>query len=41
GAGPSADQDGWLVLNSGLNVQDGTGTAEGLLDHACRLADNP
>lgn len=39
GAGPSADQDGWLVLNSGMDVQDGTGTAEGLLDHACRLAD--
>jgi CDP-diacylglycerol pyrophosphatase len=39
GAGPSADQDGWLVLNSGLDVDNGTGTAEGLLDHACRLAD--
>jgi CDP-diacylglycerol pyrophosphatase len=39
GAGPSTDQDGWLVLNSGLDVDNGTGTAEGLLDHACRLAD--
>jgi len=27
------------VLNSGLDVDNGTGTAEGLLDHACRLAD--
>jgi CDP-diacylglycerol pyrophosphatase len=39
GAGPSVDQDGWLVLNSGLDVDNGTGTAEGLLDHACKLAD--
>jgi len=39
GAGPSADQDGWLVVNSGMDVDGGTGTAEGLLDHACRLAD--
>jgi CDP-diacylglycerol pyrophosphatase len=39
GAGPSADQDGWLVLNSGLDVDNGTGTAEGLLDHECHLAD--
>jgi CDP-diacylglycerol pyrophosphatase len=39
GAGPSTDQDGWLVLNSGLDVDNGTGTAEGLLDHKCKLAD--
>ncbi|MGF6724303.1 CDP-diacylglycerol pyrophosphatase [Paraburkholderia sp. GAS41] len=39
GAGPSVDQEGWLVLNSGLDVENGSGTAEGLLDHACRLAD--
>jgi CDP-diacylglycerol pyrophosphatase len=38
-AGPSGDKDGWLVLNSGLDVDNGTGTAEGLLDHACHLAD--
>ncbi len=38
GAGPSVDQDGWLVLNSGLDIDNGTGTAEGLLDHACHLA---
>ena len=39
GAGPSTDQDGWLVLNSGLDVENGTGTAEDLLDHSCRLAE--
>ncbi|WP_144141513.1 CDP-diacylglycerol diphosphatase [Paraburkholderia sp. BCC1884] len=39
GAGPSATQDGWLIVNSGIDVNDGSGTAEGLLDHACRVAD--
>jgi len=39
GAGPSIDQDGWLVVNSGMDVDNGTGTAESLLDHACHLAD--
>lgn len=39
GAGPSAEKDGWLVLNSSLDADDGSGTAEGLLDHACRVAD--
>jgi CDP-diacylglycerol pyrophosphatase len=39
GAGPSPEQDGWLVVNSGLDVNDGTGTAEGLLDHHCLLAE--
>lgn len=39
GAGPSAQQDGWLVVNSGMEVDNGSGTAEGLLDHRCRLAD--
>ena len=39
GAGPSTDQNGWLVLNSSLDVENGTGTAEGLLDHECHLAD--
>ena len=38
GAGPDADRYGWLVINSGRDVEDGTGTAEGLLDHACRVA---
>ncbi|MEM5329434.1 CDP-diacylglycerol diphosphatase [Paraburkholderia sp. JHI2823] len=38
GAGPDAQRDGWLVVNSGLDVDDGTGTAEGLLDHSCSLA---
>lgn len=39
GAGPSAETDGWLILNSGTQVDDGSGTAEGLMDHACRVAD--
>jgi CDP-diacylglycerol pyrophosphatase len=39
GAGPSAERDGWLIVNSGIDVDGGTGTAEGLLDHACRVAD--
>lgn len=39
GAGPSAKQDGWLIVNSGLDIDNGSGTAEGLLDHACRVAD--
>jgi CDP-diacylglycerol pyrophosphatase len=39
GAGPSASTDGWLILNSGTDVDDGSGTAEGLMDHACRVAD--
>ncbi|CAM2183985.1 CDP-diacylglycerol pyrophosphatase [Paraburkholderia sacchari] len=38
GAGPDTARDGWLVVNSGLDVEDGTGTAEGLLDHSCALA---
>ncbi|MFC6138952.1 CDP-diacylglycerol diphosphatase [Paraburkholderia silvatlantica] len=38
GAGPDAGRDGWLVVNSGLDVDGGTGTAEGLLDHSCSLA---
>jgi CDP-diacylglycerol pyrophosphatase len=41
GAGPDADRDGWLIVNSGTEVGDGSGTAEGLLDHACRVADAP
>lgn len=38
GAGADADRDGWLIVNSARDVESGTGTAEGLLDHACRLA---
>jgi len=38
GAGPDASRDGWLVVNSASDVEGGTGTAEGLLDHACKLA---
>jgi CDP-diacylglycerol pyrophosphatase len=38
GAGPDTARDGWLVVNSGLDVDGGTGTAEGLLDHSCALA---
>lgn len=37
GAGADAKRDGWLIVNSGLDVEGGTGTAEGLLDHRCDL----
>ncbi|WP_442793656.1 CDP-diacylglycerol diphosphatase [Paraburkholderia sp. ZP32-5] len=40
GAGASANTDGWLIVNSGLDVDNGSGTAEGLLDHACKVADD-
>jgi CDP-diacylglycerol pyrophosphatase len=40
GAGPSAEKDGWLVVNSSLDTDKGSGTAEGLQDHACRVADH-
>jgi CDP-diacylglycerol pyrophosphatase len=39
GAGPSASEDGWLIVNSDIDLKNGSGTAEGLLDHACRVAD--
>lgn len=39
GAGQSGGTAGWLIVNSGMDIDHGTGTAEGLLDHACRLAD--
>ncbi|WP_085489924.1 CDP-diacylglycerol diphosphatase [Paraburkholderia susongensis] len=39
GAGPSAATDGWLIVNSSIDVESGSGTAEGLLDHACRVAE--
>jgi CDP-diacylglycerol pyrophosphatase len=38
GAGPDAARDGWLIVHSGMDMDGGTGTAEGLLDHACRIA---
>ncbi|WP_321815115.1 MULTISPECIES: CDP-diacylglycerol diphosphatase [unclassified Paraburkholderia] len=41
GAGPDTARDGWLIVNSAQDVDGGTGTAEGLLDHACALAKAP
>lgn len=38
GAGRDAARDGWLIVNSARDIEGGTGTAEGLLDHACKLA---
>jgi CDP-diacylglycerol pyrophosphatase len=38
GAGSDTARDGWLIVNSGRDVEGGTGTAEGLLDHACGVA---
>jgi CDP-diacylglycerol pyrophosphatase len=38
GAGPSASSDGWLIVNSGLDLDAGSGSAEPLLDHNCQLA---
>jgi CDP-diacylglycerol pyrophosphatase len=38
GAGPDTARYGWLIVNSGRDVDGGTGTAEGLLDHACGVA---
>jgi len=35
GAGPSAEQAGWLIVNSSLDTDGGTGSAEILLDHRC------
>lgn len=40
GAGASASDDGWLILNSATDVEDGTGSAEELLDHRCEAARN-
>jgi CDP-diacylglycerol pyrophosphatase len=36
GAGRS-DDDGWLIVNSGLELENGSGTAEPLLDHQCMI----
>ena len=38
GAGPSAADSGWFVVNSGLDIDGGTGSAEVLLDHECDAA---
>jgi CDP-diacylglycerol pyrophosphatase len=38
GAGSDTGRYGWLIVNSGRDVDGGTGTAEGLLDHACGVA---
>ncbi|MEA3118333.1 MAG: CDP-diacylglycerol pyrophosphatase [Paraburkholderia sp.] len=38
GAGPSAMRDGWLIVNSGTDLDGGTGSAEVLLDHQCAVA---
>ncbi|MGN6666976.1 MAG: CDP-diacylglycerol diphosphatase [Trinickia sp.] len=38
GAGPSAKDAGWLVVNSSLDIDGGTGSAETLLDHQCEAA---
>lgn len=35
GAGPSAAQAGWLIVNSSSDTDGGTGSAETLLDHRC------
>ncbi|RDU96380.1 CDP-diacylglycerol diphosphatase [Trinickia dinghuensis] len=38
GAGASATDSGWLVVNSSLDTDGGTGSAETLLDHQCGAA---
>ena len=38
GAGASATDAGWFVLNSSLDIDGGTGSAETLLDHQCKVA---
>lgn len=38
GAGASAADAGWFVLNSSLDTDGGTGSAETLLDHRCAAA---
>ncbi|CAG4888373.1 CDP-diacylglycerol diphosphatase [Paraburkholderia saeva] len=38
GAGASAASDGWLIVNSSLDLDDGSGSAEPLMDHACKVA---
>lgn len=38
GAGASATDAGWFVVNSSLDTNGGTGSAETLLDHRCEAA---
>lgn len=38
GAGESAQNAGWFIVNSSIDVGGGTGSAEGLLDHQCVVA---
>jgi CDP-diacylglycerol pyrophosphatase len=38
GAGASAADAGWFVVNSSLDTDGGTGSAETLLDHRCNAA---
>ena len=38
GAGPSAQRDGWLIVDSATDVDGGTGSAEVLLDHRCEAS---
>lgn len=38
GVGPSAADSGWFVVNSSLDTDGGTGSAETLLDHQCEAA---
>jgi CDP-diacylglycerol pyrophosphatase len=39
GAGSSAADSGWLVVDSSLDIDGGTGSAETLLDHQCGVAE--
>jgi CDP-diacylglycerol pyrophosphatase len=38
GAAPSTADAGWLIVDSGLDREGGTGSAESLLDHRCEIA---
>jgi CDP-diacylglycerol pyrophosphatase len=38
GAGASATSDGWLIVNSSLDLDEGSGSAEPLMDHTCKVA---
>ncbi|MDR2851871.1 MAG: CDP-diacylglycerol diphosphatase [Burkholderiaceae bacterium] len=37
GAGPDTAHDGWLIVHSGVDRDWGTGYAERLMDHACKI----
>jgi CDP-diacylglycerol pyrophosphatase len=34
----TAGHDGFYIVNSGTDLQNGTGSAEDLLDHHCNIA---